>query len=128
MERAPLMRNLDPLCRQALLVEEQLGLLQILLRENAHADALRLRLAARLFENKAVMARLGDPTQKQRIRVLVADNESEEIDVELPARRQILYGKHAMARARDVEGRIGDGLRDAHGALRQGFGWRAGHI
>ena len=47
MQRAALVRDLDPFRRQARLVEKRLRLLQVLLGEDAHADALGLRLAAR---------------------------------------------------------------------------------
>jgi hypothetical protein len=76
-----------------------------------------LRLAARALENEAVMTRLGDAAKIERIAVFIADNEAEEVHVEVSAHRQILHGEHRMARARDVEGRIVDGLRNAHGAL-----------
>ena len=117
MQGAALVRNLDPCRRQAGFVEKRLGLLQILVAEDAHADALGLRLAARALENEAVMTRLGDAAKIERIAVFIADNEAEEVHVEVSAHRQILHGEHRMARARDVEGRIVDGLRNAHGAL-----------
>src|SRR5262249_4314378 len=65
----------------------------------------------------SVMTRLGDTAQIEGIPVFVADDEAEEIDVEVSAHRQVLHGQHRMARAGDVEGRIVDGLRNAHGAL-----------
>ena len=46
MQRAALVRDLDPFRRQAGLVEKRLGLLQVFLGEDAHADTLGLRLAA----------------------------------------------------------------------------------
>src|SRR4029453_8562440 len=60
MQGAALVRDLDPWRRQAGFVEKRLGLLQILFAEDAHADALGLRLATRAIENEAVMTRLGD--------------------------------------------------------------------
>src|SRR6516164_9946232 len=120
MQGAPLVRDLDPCRRQAGFVEKRLGLLQILVAEDAHADALGLRLAARAFENEAVMTRLGDAAKIEGIPVFVADDEAEEIHVEVSAHRQILHGEHRVARARDVEGRIVDGLWNAHGALQLG--------
>src|SRR5262245_64437454 len=66
------------------------------------------------------MTRLGDAAQIERILVFIADDEAEEVNVEVPAHRQILHGEHRVARARDVEGRIVDGLRNAHGALQLG--------
>ena len=42
VQRAALMRDLGPFRRQAGLLEKVLGLLQILLGEDAHADALGL--------------------------------------------------------------------------------------
>src|SRR5262249_11381075 len=71
----------------------------------------------RALENEAVMTRLGDAAQIERIVVFIADDEAEEVNVEVPAHRQVLHGEHRVARARDVEGRIVDGLRNAHGAL-----------
>src|SRR5215813_13813562 len=120
MQGAPLVRDLDPFRRQAGFVEKGLGLLQILFAEDAHAHALGLRLAARAFENEAVMTRLGDAAKIERIPVFVADDEAEEVDVEVSAHRQILHGEHRVARARDVEGRIVDGPWNAHGALQLG--------
>ena len=117
MQGAALVRNLDPCRRQAGFVEKRLGLLQILVAEDAHADALGLRLAAPALENEAVMTRLGDAAKIECIAVFIADDEAEEVYVEVSAHRQVLHGEHRMARARDVEGRIVDGLRNAHGAL-----------
>ena len=117
MQGAALVRDLDPCRRQTGLVEKGLGLLQILVAEDAHADALGLRLAARALENEAVMTRLGDAAQIEGIAVFITDDEAEEIHVEVSAHRQVLHGEHRMARARDVEGRIVDGLWNAHGAL-----------
>ena len=82
MQGASLVRDLDPLRRQPGLVEEHLGLLQILLGEDAQTDSLGLRLAARAFEDKAVVARLGNAAQIDRVVVLVADDEAEQIDIE----------------------------------------------
>src|SRR4029453_5167350 len=121
MQGAALVRDLDPFRRQAGLVEKRLGLLQILFAENAHAHALGLRLAARALENEAVMTRLGDAAKIERVPVFIADDEAEEIHVEVSAHRQILHGEHRMARARDIEGRIVDGLWNAHGALQLGY-------
>src|SRR5262249_57147954 len=50
----------------------------------------------------------------------VADDEAQEIHVEVSAHRQILHAEHRVARARDVEGGIVEGLRNAHGALQLG--------
>ncbi len=111
------MRRLDPFRRQAGLVEEHLGLLQILFAEDAHADALGLRLAAPALEHEAVVAGLGDPAEVERVPVFVADDEAEQVHVEVSADRQILYGEHRMAGARDIERRVIDRLRNAHGAL-----------
>src|SRR5262249_3313948 len=120
MQGAPLVRDLDPCRRQAGFVEKRLGLLQILFAEDAHAHALGLRLAARAFENETVMTGLGDAAKIEGIPVFVADDEAEEIHVEVSAHRQILHGEHRVARARDGEGRIVDGLWNAHGALQLG--------
>src|SRR5215470_16878525 len=75
VQGAALVRDVDPCRRQAGLVKKCLGLLQILVAEDAHADALGLRLAARALENKAVMTRLGDTAQIEGIPVFVADDE-----------------------------------------------------
>src|SRR5262245_42455466 len=83
-----------PIFRQAGFVEKRLGLLQILFAEDTHAHALGLRLAARALENEAVMTRLGDAAKIEGIPVFVADDEAEEIHVEVSAHRQILHGEH----------------------------------
>jgi hypothetical protein len=64
-----------------------------------------------------VVTGLGDTAKVEGIPVFIADDEADEIHVEVPAHRQIIDGEHRMAGARDVEGRIVDGLRNAHGAL-----------
>ena len=111
------MRDLDPFRRQSSLVEKCLRLLQILLAEDAHADPLGLRLAAATLEHKAVVTGLGDAAEIERIAILVADDEAEEIHVEISACRQVADREHRMAGARDVERRTVDRLRNAHGAL-----------
>jgi hypothetical protein len=75
-----------------------------------------LRLAARPFEHETVVTCFGDAAQIDRLLVLVADDEAEKVDIEIPADREIPHRQHAMARTRDVEGRIVDRLGDAHGA------------
>ena len=117
MQGAALVRDLDPFRRQSGLVEKRLGFLQILLAEDAHADALGLRLAAPTLEHEAVVTGLGDAAEVERVAILVADDEAEEIDVEISARRQVLDREHRVAGARDVEWRAVDRLRNAHGAL-----------
>jgi hypothetical protein len=119
VQSSALVRDFDPLRRQTGLFEERLGLLQILLGEDAHADALGLRLTFGALENEAVMARLGDAAQIDRVFVLITDDEADQIDVEIPADCQILNGEHGVAGARDIEGRVVDGLGNAHGALRR---------
>src|SRR5262249_26950570 len=111
----------DPCRRPAGFVEKRLSLLQILFAEDAHAHALGLRLAARALENEAVMTRLGDAAQIERIPVFIADDEAEEIHVEVSAYRQVLHGEHRVAPAPDAEGRSVDGLWNAHGALPAGM-------
>src|SRR5258708_28320724 len=91
MQGAALVRNLDPFRRQAGSVEKRLGLLQILVAEDAHADALGLRLAARALENEAVMTRLGDAAKIERIAVFIADDEAEEVPLKVSAHPQILH-------------------------------------
>ena len=117
MERASLVRSLDPLRRQAGLVEIGLRLFQILLGKAAHADALGKRRAGAL-EHERVMAGLGDAAQVDRILVLVADDKADQIDIEGAALRQVFDVQHGMAGARDVEGRIVVWLGNAHGGLR----------
>ena len=119
MERAALIRPLHPLRRQAGLLEIMLGLLQILLGEAAHADALRLRRGGAL-EHQAVMTRLGDAAQIDRVLILVADDEADEIDIERAAFRQIFDVQYGMTGASDVEWRIVVRFRDGHGALQVG--------
>ena len=117
MQRSALMRDVDPFRRQSGLVEKCLRFLQILLAEDAHADALGLRLAAPTLEHEAVVTGLGDAAEIERIAILVADDEAEEIHVEISACRQVADREHRMAGARDVERRTVDRLRNAHGAL-----------
>jgi hypothetical protein len=118
MQRAALVRNLDPFGRHAGGSEEPLCLFQIFLGEDAHADALGFRLAARAFEHETVVTCLGHAAQKERVGILVADNEAEEVDIKPPACRKVLHAEHAVTRARDIERWIVDGRRDAHGRLR----------
>src|SRR5262245_21913982 len=113
--RSPLVRDLDPFRRQSGLVEKRLRLIQILLAEDAHADALGLRLAAHALEHEAVVTGLGDTAEIERVVIVVADDEAEEIHVETSARRQVPDGEHRVAGARDVERRAVDRLRNAHG-------------
>ena len=117
VQGASLVRDLRPLRRQPGFLEEHLGLLQILLGEDAQTDSLGLRLAPRAFEDEAVVARLGNAAQIDRVAILVAHDEPEQIDIEVATDRQIPDGENIVARARDVERRIVDGFGDAHGAL-----------
>src|SRR5690349_23877038 len=80
MQGPPLMSNLDPCRRQSRVIEEGLGFVEVLLGEDAHAHTLRLRLRTCLLEHEAVMTGLGDASQENRLRVLVADDETEKID------------------------------------------------
>ncbi len=121
VQRTALMRHLGPLGGQAQLLEMVLRLLQVLLGEDPQADPLCLGLTRGALEHEAVVAGLCHPAQIDRVLVLVADDEADQVDVEVAALGQILDGEHGMARARDVEGRIVDGLRDGHGALRKGI-------
>src|ERR1700733_6524705 len=61
------------------------------------------------------MARLGDAAQIDRTAVFIADDETDQIDIEGAAFGEILHVQHGVAGARDVEGRMVIGLRDAHG-------------
>src|SRR5437899_6970448 len=98
-------------------VEERLGPFQVLFAEYAHPDPLRLWFAARALEHKAVVTCLGDAAEIKRVLIFVTDDEADEIDVEAPARRQILDGEHRMTGARDVERRVVDRLRNTHETL-----------
>src|SRR5205807_266839 len=71
MQRAPLMRDIDPIRRQAGALEKRLGLLQILLGEHAHADTLGARLATRALEHETVVTRFGDAAEKDGLLVLI---------------------------------------------------------
>src|SRR3984893_508471 len=93
-KRASLMRSLEPFGRQTGIAEECFRLVEVLLRENPHADALGLRLAARLFKDEAVMTCLRDAAQVDRALVLVADDETDEVDIEASACGEILYRPH----------------------------------
>ena len=117
VQGATLVRDLDPLRRQAGLFEKGLRLFQIVLGENAHADALGSRLVACALEHEAVVACLGNAAEIERVTILVADDEADEIDVEAPAAREILHRNDAMAGARHVERWIVDRLRNAHRVL-----------
>ncbi len=93
VQGAALMRTFDPLRRQSGLFEIELRLLQIFLAEAAHADPLGLRCAGAL-EDERVMARFGDAAQIDRILVLVADNEADEIDVKRAAFAEVGHVQH----------------------------------
>jgi hypothetical protein len=71
----------------------------------------------RALEHEAVMTGFGDAAEVKRLLVFAADDETEQVNVEISADRQILHGEHRMAGARDVERRVVDRLRNAHGAL-----------
>src|ERR1700722_9162602 len=119
MQGAALVRPLDPLCRQAGLLEISFRLFQILLGEAAHADPLGLRRAGAL-EHQRVMTDLGDAAQIDRVLVLVADDQADEVDIEGAALRQIFHVQYRMAGARDVEGRVVVGFGNGHHGLRIG--------
>ena len=116
VERASLVRRLDPTGRQPGLVEICLGLLEVLIRIDAQPDPLAHRRLAAALEHEAVVARFLDAAQVERVFVLVAHHQPDGIDIERAADAQIFHRQHRMARARDVEGRIGIALRNAHGA------------
>src|SRR5262249_271108 len=98
-------------------VEERLGFPQILFAENAHADPLGLRVTAAALEHEAMVTGLGDAAEIERVLVLVADDEAEKIHVEISAHRQVFHRQHPVAGACDVERRVIDRLRNAHGTL-----------
>ena len=60
-----------------------------------------------------------DAAQVERVLVFIADDKADQIDVEIPAHRQVLHGEDRMAGARDIERRIVDGLGNGHDALRR---------
>src|SRR5580704_18652894 len=105
MERAALVRPLNPLRRQAGILEISFRLFQILLGEAAHADPLGLR-RARALEHQRVMTDLGDAAQIDRVVVLVADDQADEVDIEGAAFGQVFHLQYGMAGAGDVEGRV----------------------
>jgi len=113
-QRAALERHVDQLRRNAGLVEMRFRLVEILLVEDVHADRLAARLARGLLQREAVVLALLDAAQPERIRVLVADEQSDHLGVEGLAGREILRGQHEMAGARDVERRLEVGLWDRH--------------
>src|SRR5581483_12423099 len=110
---APLVRTLHPPHRQAVLIEIKLRLLQILLGEATHADALGLDRSGAL-EHQGVMASLGNAAQVQRVLVLVADDEADQIDIERPALAEVVHVQQRMAGAGDVERRVIVRARDGH--------------
>src|SRR5581483_10916316 len=99
---APLVRTLHPPHRQAVLIEIKLRLLQILLGEATHADALGLDRSGAL-EHQGVMASLGDAAQVPRVLVLVVVDEADEIDMALPSLAAGAIVQHRMPGAGDVE-------------------------
>jgi hypothetical protein len=111
---AALKGRLDELRRNAGAVEMRLRLVQVLLVEHVHADALAARLAVRLLQGEAMVSALLDAVQVDRIGILVADDQAHHFGVERAARGQVLRGQHEMARPRDVERRIKIGRRDRH--------------
>ena len=116
VQRLALVWPLHPLRRQAGLLEIVLRFFKILLGEAPHADALGFG-HARTLEHQRVMARLGDPAQIDRILVLVADDQADQIDIKGAALRQILDVQHRVAGAGDVERWIVVGLGNAHEVL-----------
>src|SRR5262249_56046697 len=117
MQRAALVRHLDPFCRQAGFVEERLGFPQILFAENAHADPLGLRVTAAALEHEAMVTGLGDAAEIERVLVLVADDEAEKIHVEISAHRQVFHRQHRVAGTCEIERRLLDRRRRARWAL-----------
>jgi hypothetical protein len=116
VERPALVRPVDPLRRKVRFFEIPLRLFQILLGKTAHADPLGLRRACAL-EHQRVMTDFGNTAQIDRILVLVADDQADQIDIEDAALGQIFHVQHRMAGARDVEGRVVVWLRDGHERL-----------
>jgi hypothetical protein len=87
------------------------GLLQVLLHEDAEADALAHRLAVGALEREAVMTALLDTAQPERVDGLVGDDQADHLGVEVAACGKIARCKDEMAGARDVERRIEVGVR-----------------
>src|SRR3977135_1956600 len=114
MKRGALVPRLDPFGRQLRLVEPGLGLVEVVLGVDPQADALADRLLAGGPQTQALMARPLPPPQVERVLRLVAHHETDGVDVEGAARAEVLHGQHRVARTRDVERRVGVGLRDAH--------------
>jgi hypothetical protein len=91
----------------------ELRLLQVFFAETTHADALGLRRRGAL-EYQRMMASLGNAAQVQRVVVLVADDEADQIDVERAALAEVLDMQHRVAGAGDVERRTIVRERNGH--------------
>ena len=115
VQRAALVRHLDPFRRQAGALEHVLGLVEILLGVDPQADALAGRFAVALLEHDAVVAGLLHAAQIERLVVLVADREAEAVDVEGAAAGEVLHRPDDVARPRGVERRGIGGARNGHG-------------
>ena len=61
-----------------------------------------------------MMAAFLDAAQINRIGILIADHEPDNLGVEVAAGREILRGQYQMACSGDVERRVKIGLRDHH--------------
>ena len=105
VQRTPLVRHLRPFGRQAALLEVRVGGVQVLLEEDAEADALAGDLAAGLHQHQAVVAGLGQAAQVALGGRLFGDDEADDVCVEVAAALQVRDVQSDVARPRDVEGR-----------------------
>ena len=66
-------------------IEVRFGLVEVLVGEHPHADALALRLAAGALEREAVVAALLHAAQPDRVGGLVAHDQAHHLDIEVAA-------------------------------------------
>ena len=110
MQRLALIWPLDPLRRQARLLEIGLCFHQIFFSEATHADALGFRRIGAL-EHQAVVAGFGNAAEIDRVLVFIANDQADQIGIKRAAFREVLDVQHGMAGACNIERRIVIGLR-----------------
>ena len=89
MQRAALVQHLDERRGDAGAIEMRFGLVEVLVGEHPHADALALRLAAGALEREAVVAALLYAAQPDRVGGLVAHDQAQDLDIEVAAGGEI---------------------------------------
>src|SRR5438128_795519 len=114
-EGSALMRHLDETRRQTFRPEEMSCLIQLFFRQNPEADGLTLMRLALVLDDQAVVARLFQATEVEGIGVAVAQDQTHDLFVKGTARLQIARRDDDVARSRDVEGRVVNGLWQWHG-------------